>query len=30
MIYQKNSLKVILDWEMAEKAISSLGGSCQQ
>ena len=30
MIYQKNSLKVILDWKMAVKAISSPGGSCQQ
>ena len=30
MIYQKNSLKVILYSKMAVKAISSPGGSCQQ
>ena len=30
MIFHKNSLKVILYWKIAVKAISSPGGSCQQ
>ena len=30
MIYQKNSLKVILYSKVDVKAISSPGGSCQQ